>query len=115
MDKKIPFPTKVINTYINSIKQEIPLEGVFLFGSFAYGNPTKHSDVDLVFISSSFKKKSFLKRGVWLQKKRWGVATSVAMDVVGYTPEEFAHIEDESSIMAYAKKHGRWLYKSNKE
>jgi len=32
------------------------------------------------------------------------------MDIVGYTPQEFRDIEKHSAIMAYAKKHGKWIY-----
>lgn len=112
MDKKIYFPKKTINNYMETLQTDIEISGVLLFGSFAYGKPTKHSDVDLVIISPNFRKKNWGDRITWLNNKRWGVATSIAMDIIGYTPEEFAHIEDESAIMAYAKKHGKWLYKN---
>lgn len=110
MDKKLP--QHIINKYIHVLGGEISVDGVFLFGSYAYGKPTKHSDVDLVILSKNFYRKNWGNRITWLNRMRRGVATSIAMDVIGYTPEEFAHIEKESAIMAYAKKHGKWLYKS---
>jgi len=64
-----------------------------------------------VVISSSFKRKNFDQRIDWLTKERLGIADTIAMDVFGYTPQEFATIEDESAIMAKAKKDGVWLYK----
>lgn len=110
----IKFPKKIIDNYIKTVKKEIQINGVFLFGSFAYGNPTKHSDVDLVIISPDFKKKEFWNRTNWLTHKRYNVADSIAMDVFGYTPKEFDQIEKHSAIMAKAKKDGKWIYKAKK-
>ncbi|MHB1336985.1 MAG: nucleotidyltransferase family protein [Candidatus Humimicrobiaceae bacterium] len=40
--------------YINKLKQQIPVEKVVLFGSYAKGNYTKDSDVDLAVFSPAF-------------------------------------------------------------
>lgn len=109
--KTIKFPKKIIGHYINSLKQQVKVDGVFLFGSFAYGKPTRHSDVDLAIVSSDFAKKEYKNRSQWLSRMRDDVACQVAMDLVGYTPKEFANIEKYSAIMAYAKKHGKWIYR----
>lgn len=109
--KTIEFPKKIINHYIDILNQEISLKGVLLFGSFAYGEPTKHSDVDLAIISPDFKKMNFGKRMTWLETKRDKITDQIAMDIFGYTPQEFRHIEKQSAIMAKAKKDGKWLYK----
>lgn len=108
MVKKTSFPKETIDNYIKNVSEKIKVDGVFLFGSFAYGRPTKHSDVDLIIISPNFKRMK--NRIFWLSKQREGVATSIAMDVFGYTPKEFARAEEESAILTYAKKHGKWLY-----
>jgi len=105
------YPKKIVNHYIDEVKKDIKLDGVLLFGSFAYGKPNKHSDVDLAVISRDFKKMNFLKRMDWLQSKRGKPAFQIAMDIIGYTPEEFKKIEESSATMAYAKKHGKWIYK----
>lgn len=109
--KKIEFPKKIVEHYINSLKTEIVIDGIFLFGSFACGKPTKHSDVDLAVISDDFNKKKYRNRLQWLSRMRDDVSCGVAMDVVGYTPKEFSDIEEYSAIMADAKKRGRWIYK----
>ena len=87
------------------------VEGVLLFGSFAWGKPTKHSDIDLVVISPSFRQKTFTDRLQWLSHMRDERTYQVAMDVVGYTPKEFAEIDQHSAIMAKAKRDGKWLYR----
>ena len=40
--------------YINKLKQKIPVEKVVLFGSYARGDYTEDSDVDLAVFSSAF-------------------------------------------------------------
>jgi predicted nucleotidyltransferase len=85
-----------------------------LFGSFAYGKPTKHSDVDLVIISPNFSKIDFDQRLDFLTDARDKPTYQIAMDVIGYTPREFANIEKHSAIMAKAKKDGKWIYKAKK-
>jgi len=107
MDKTTNFSKKIINEYLEKISSQIKVEGVLLFGSYAYGQPDKHSDVDLIVVSPDFEKMN--DRLFWLTQQREGVATGVAMDIFGYTPEEFANIEKESAVMGYAKKHGQWL------
>lgn len=50
-------PQEVFNIttdYINKLKQQIPVEKVVLFGSYAKGNYTKDSDVDLAVFSPVF-------------------------------------------------------------
>lgn len=109
--KTVKFPQKIVNHYIDTLKEKIKVEGVFLFGSYAYGAPTKHSDVDLAVISSNFNRKNFDERLDFLADARDKIACQIAMDIVGYTPKEFSDIEKYSAIMAYAKKYGKWIYR----
>lgn len=44
--------------YVNKLKQKIPVEKVVLFGSYAKGDYTKDSDVDLAVFSSVFENMS---------------------------------------------------------
>lgn len=109
----IKFPKKIVDHYINILENEIKIKGVLLFGSFAYGKPDKHSDVDLAIISPDFKKMNFYKRMDWLQFQRDKTTFQIAMDVIGYTPHEFRWIDRHSAIMKVAKKRGKWLYLKN--
>lgn len=106
------FPQRIVNEYLKVLSQDIDLNGVLLFGSYAYGTPNKNSDVDLVIISNDFANKSFDDRLDWLTLKRDGVADNIAMDVIGYTPFEFRNIEKKSAIMAMAKRNGKWIYRA---
>lgn len=107
----VTFPKAITRHYIDALKRAIHVDGVLLFGSYAWGKPTKHSDVDLVVISRDFKRKRFGDRLQWLSHMRDEVTYQIAMDVVGYTPQEFTDIETRSAIMAKAKREGRWIYR----
>lgn len=110
--KAIKFPEKIVNHYIANLKNKIDVKGVLLFGSFAYGEPTKHSDVDLIVVSPDFSKIS--DRLVWLSRMRDDMTYQIAMDIIGYTPREFANLEKHSAIGAIAKKKGKWIYRAKK-
>lgn len=103
------FPKKIIKNYISAVNEKMPVSGVLLFGSYAYGKPDKNSDIDLVIISDGFKKMDFDDRLDWLTAQRDSKTYAVAMDIIGYTKKEFANIEKKSAIMAQAKKKGKWL------
>ncbi len=110
--KTIKFPEKILDHYIANLRNRINVKGVLLFGSFAWGKPTKHSDVDLIVVSPSFYRKGFYRRLDLLSDARDKIACQIAMDIIGYTPKEFANLEKHSAIGAIAKKKGRWIYKA---
>lgn len=112
--KTIEFPKKIVNHYITNLKNKIDVKGVLLFGSFAYGKPTKHSDVDLIVVSPNFYRKGFENRWDTLYGVRDKTTYKIAMDIIGYTPREFNNLEKYSAIGAIAKKKGRWIYKAKK-
>lgn len=105
--KTVAFPKKIVSHYVNILRKKIKVNGVLIFGSFAWGIPTENSDVDLVVISPDFPK--FPNRLRWLSRMRDQKTAAIAMDIIGYTPKEFSNIEKHSAIMAKAKKDGKWL------
>lgn len=107
--KRELFPKKIVTHYIHCLQRHININGVLLYGSFAYGQPTKHSDVDLVVISPDFSRQSFDNRMDFLTHARDMQARQIAMDVIGYTPQEFSQAEKFSAILTQAKKKGKWL------
>jgi predicted nucleotidyltransferase len=46
---------KAIRGYVADVKNAMPIDRVFLFGSHAKGNATEQSDIDLCFFSQSFE------------------------------------------------------------
>jgi predicted nucleotidyltransferase len=46
-----------IEGYISDVKKAMPIDKVYLYGSYAKGTPSKQSDVDICFFSRSFENK----------------------------------------------------------
>lgn len=71
-------------------QSQIPIETVYLFGSYAYGKPSKYSDIDLAFISDKFKGKNSIKRIGILLDLIWRVkpALPIGIEPLGFTPQE---------------------------
>lgn len=47
--------TQTIDSYVEDVKNAMPIDRVYLFGSYAKGTADKHSDIDLCFFSESFE------------------------------------------------------------
>ena len=45
---------RIINQYVSDVKAELPVDKVYLYGSYANGTAHWDSDVDLCFFSESF-------------------------------------------------------------
>ena len=46
---------KTISNYVTDVKKAIPIDRVYLFGSYAKGTATEQSDIDVCFFSHSFE------------------------------------------------------------
>jgi predicted nucleotidyltransferase len=46
---------EVISSYVADVKNAMPIDRVFLFGSYAKGTETEHSDIDVCFFSHFFE------------------------------------------------------------
>jgi len=66
---------EIIKDYINKIRNQIPVEKAFLFGSYAQGNYTTDSDVDLAIFSSHFEQMDRIEgfRFLFLQAMDYGI------------------------------------------
>ena len=54
----IEFTETLKQKILDSVRQDPSIEHVILFGSFAYGNPTQDSDLDLIIIMDNKEKTS---------------------------------------------------------
>lgn len=107
MDRTSIEPIKLAREYITNLKEQIRVNKAILFGSCAReGKLKEHGDIDIIVLSSDFKKMDFMKRLVLLSKARGRKFMSPAMDILGYTPKEFNKLSKESIVLAEAKREG---------
>lgn len=82
-------------------------EKIILFGSYAYGQPSADSDLDLMVIMNTDEKPH--KRAVPLRKALKGIG--IPKDIIVKTPEEFESFKDIVGTIIYPAAHrGRLLY-----
>ncbi len=103
MAQKIPKKIRQnIDAYVSVIEKDIPISGVYIFGSHAKGTARSDSDIDIAIISSAFDKGTQYN-GQWLVQKIWDVPFK-NIDVVGYSPQYFRRLS--SPILAEIRKTG---------
>lgn len=76
-----------IRRFIVHLKRHIVVHKAILFGSHAYGESHKWSDIDLVIISPNFAGQSMIDRLHFLYRAAWEAETNW-IEPLGYTPEE---------------------------
>jgi uncharacterized protein len=82
-------------------------ERVILFGSYARGDATEHSDVDLLFIAESDLPRFKRSRALYKLLKPY----PFAMDIVVYTPQEIEKgKKSKVSFVSTVLKEGETLY-----
>lgn len=105
---------RIVSEFVAQLKKQagLPVDEVFLFGSYAWGRPNSNSDIDLAVISGKFKRINDIRRIEMLS----GVARhvhpdlKVDIDVVGFTRDELdnaGYFELASEI----REKGRLVYK----
>ena len=75
---------KEIKKIVNQIVEKYKPEKIILFGSFAYGKPTKDSDVDLFIVKKTNEPRT--KRH--LKVDRMLLDRIMPLDILVYTPQE---------------------------
>lgn len=92
---------KEIREYLKILKtDELPIQQVWLFGSFAKGKPHKWSDIDLCVVTPKFKSSWDVLQYLW-QKRRKNYGLTI--EPVGYTTKDF---KEGSSLIDEIKRTG---------
>ena len=97
---------------INSVKDKLvntykPLK-IYLFGSYAWGVPTKDSDLDLIIIVSSSKKHSYERAIKGYHALR---DMTIPKDILVFTKKEFDEHSNDVTTLCYKAKHdGKLIY-----
>jgi uncharacterized protein len=82
---------------------------IILHGSLARGEVRAFSDIDLIVIGN-FQQR-FIER---MQYLRDNLKSSLAVDILAYTPGEFKAMKSTSGLVQFALKEGQILYESRK-
>jgi predicted nucleotidyltransferase len=100
---KIPFIRSLI---LNSVKPGT-IKKIYLFGSYAYGRPTKNSDIDLcVIIKNKFNdSKAYLKIALSLFDN-----DIIPADILVYKENQFYDIKNPNGIKNTILTKGKILY-----
>ncbi|OOP55588.1 MAG: hypothetical protein AYP45_13825 [Candidatus Brocadia carolinensis] len=92
---------------VRRIIEKFNPEKIILFGSYAYGQPTADSDMDLMVIMNTEEKPH--KRAVPLRKALKGIG--IPKDIIVKTPEEFDRFKNIVGTVIYPAAHkGKVLY-----
>ncbi|MBI2666569.1 nucleotidyltransferase domain-containing protein [Candidatus Woesearchaeota archaeon] len=86
------------------VNKSFQIDKMYLFGSRAWGKPHKESDIDLLIVSSKFKKLNFFQRGAKMYDY-WTLRYPV--DFLCYTPEEFNKFKKQVTLVSLAVKEGK--------
>ena len=93
-----------LNSIIASLKK-IKAQKIVLFGSYAYGQPTQNSDIDLLVIADTDK--SFHER---IQQARPLLTRSKPIDLIILTPTEYQRSRLVNPLILEIESKGRVIY-----
>lgn len=105
---------KIVDALVRRLATQarLPVEEIFLFGSYAWGRPTSKSDIDLAVVSSRFERLDEVRRIEILSDVARHIYPEwdIDIDVVGFTPDELekaGYFELASQI----REKGRMVYR----
>ncbi len=89
---------------VSSLKKTNP-QRIVLFGSYAYGNPSRESDIDLLVVVDT--NKGFHER---IQELRPLLPKDRAIDLIVLTPQEYQKAQGVNPLVTEIDSKGRILY-----
>lgn len=99
---------KIVTRYIAELeKNGIHTQRVILYGSYAKGNATPDSDIDLIIISEDLVRWPALERLELLS--RLTAKIDAPLEVLGYTPDEIARFGADSILWNEIERNGKDL------
>jgi len=104
---------KVINKAVDYIKEVTSPEKVYLFGSYARGNPNENSDLDFFIIKETNLPKPKRVLSLYALGKTKRIGVPIGIDFIIYTPKEFEEKKnDRNSLVGEVIRNGVLLYDS---
>jgi len=98
-----------LDRIVDVLRARPDVEKVILFGSMARGEVGSSSDIDLMIVQNTDR--SFLDR---IDDVLRSVAPRKAVDVIVYTPEEFASLRESRGFVKQAISKGKVLYEKSR-
>lgn len=92
-----------LRNFKKSVSKDLPISRMYFFGSRATGKSHRYSDIDLIIVSSKFRKLDFFKRGAKMYDY-WNL--NYPVDFICYTPEEFNKLKKQITIVKEAVENG---------
>ncbi len=100
----------VVNTVIRRLADVYKPDAIFLFGSYAWGEPANAKDIDILIVVKNSSEKPY-KRTLKGFKSLRGL--KIPKDILVYTREEFERFsEDISSLPFKVKNEGIKVYEA---
>ncbi|MCM8832187.1 MAG: nucleotidyltransferase domain-containing protein [Candidatus Omnitrophica bacterium] len=100
---------EIVNKIVGKIKAQYQPEKIILFGSYAWGKPTKDSDIDLFIVKNTTEKHR--ERALKVRRILSEENALVGIDILVYTPEELAkRLEIADSFINKIIKKGKLVY-----
>ncbi len=100
---------EILNRIIDKIKIHYQPEKIILFGSYAWGNPTKDSDVDLLIVKKTNQKHR--QRMLTVRRIVSEENGLVGIDILVYTPQEIRErLKINDSFISKIFKKGEIIY-----
>ncbi len=81
-----PNPKEIIPEVVEKIKENYKPQKIILFGSYAYGKPTKDSDIDLFIIKNT--RENRIDRFVNVKRIIYNPDFKIPISPLVYTPKE---------------------------
>lgn len=106
---------RITSDFIKRLRKKgIPVELVYLFGSYAWGRPTSSSDIDIAVVSSKFENMDSIERIEFLSDIARYVSPNldVDIDVVGFTSKEMKNAS-YFDLASEIYQRGQILYKKS--
>jgi predicted nucleotidyltransferase len=101
---------KIINKTIDRLVETYHPEKIYLFGSYAWGEPKQNSDLDIIIIVKESKEKSY-KRSIKGYQALKGL--KIAKDIIVYTEDEFEERAEKPGTLCHRiVQEGQLLYES---
>lgn len=77
---------EIISAFYNSASRELTIQSLYLFGSYAKGNPSDYSDIDLAVVSKDFQGVRFDDNK---RLHKFILSTSPYLETHPFTPNDF--------------------------